>query len=528
MACKHIMFQGTASNVGKSVLVAAMCRILKQDGFKIAPFKSQNMALNSYVTKDGGEMGRAQVVQAEAAGIDPTVDMNPVLLKPTGDARSQVVVLGKPVANMNAKEYHIKYSQEVIGVVRDSLDRLEEEYEVLVIEGAGSPAEVNLQATDIVNMRIARMTNSPVLLIADIDKGGALASIVGTIELVAPEDRERIAGVIINKFRGDVKLLQPALDFLEEKTGKPVVGVIPYFQGFRVQEEDGVARETMSTQIVDGDKIDIAVVQLPHISNFTDFDALEDEADVQLRYVGKGLPIGNPDLIILPGTKNTIEDLIYLKDKGYAEDIIKKAQNGTPVIGICGGFQMLGNLLSDPEHTESAVEEVEGLKLIPMETIFELEKITSQIEGLYIGESSLLLHGLQVGEVTGYEIHMGRTTLLNGAKPAFRISKRSLEDVEVIDGAINENGTVMGTYIHGIFDNDILRRQIINNLRVKKGFQPIEISDGLSLKEQRDRDFDSLAKVVRESLNMPLIYDIMGLIGPHEAREMNEIATGVE
>jgi adenosylcobyric acid synthase len=286
------------------------------------------------------------------------------------------------------------------------------------------------------------------------------------------------------------------------------VGVIPYFQGFRVQEEDGVARETISTQMVDGDKIDIAVIQLPHISNFTDFDALEDEADVQLRYVAKGAPIGNPDLIILPGTKNTIEDLIYLQEKGYAQEIIKKAKEGTPIIGICGGFQMLGSQLWDPEHTESAVERVDGLDLIPMETIFEKEKITSQVEAAYLGDSPLL-RGLEITDATGYEIHMGRTTLLEGARSAFRITKRSMEDVDVLDGALSLDGNVLGTYIHGIFDNDGLRRNLINNLRLKKGLKPLP--HGLSLKQERDRNFDLLAQVVRESLNIPLIYDIMGL-----------------
>ncbi|MDA8234797.1 MAG: cobyric acid synthase [Clostridia bacterium] len=508
---KSIMFQGTGSHVGKSVLVAAICRILKQDGLAVAPFKSQNMALNSYVTQDGGEMGRAQVVQAEAAGLEPDVDMNPILLKPTGQASSQVIVLGKPIGNLSARRYHTEWTKEALGIIQGSWDRLCSKYEAIVIEGAGSPAEVNLKETEIVNMRIAKMTKSPVILIGDIDKGGVLASLVGTLELLEPEERDLVAGFVINKFRGDVSLFQPAIDFLEAKTGKPVLGVVPYFQGFRVQEEDSIPEEGGRPGLErDMEKVDVAVIRLPHISNFTDFDALQDEPDVQLRYVQKGQKIGKPDLIIIPGSKNTIEDMVYLEKNGFAREIKQLADGGTPVIGICGGFQILGTELHDPKGTESSIPSVKGLSLLDMVTVFEPDKITCQVTGEVIGEG-IFLSQVNGQPVTGYEIHMGRTQLLADTRPAFRLTSRSTKEVDVLDGGVSANGQVFGTYLHGIFDNDGLRRHIINTLRLKKGLLPMEEVDGISVKEQREKDFDKLAQVVRDSLNMNLLYEIMGV-----------------
>ena len=516
MKTNCIMFQGTGSHVGKSVLVAALCRIFLQDGFKVAPFKSQNMALNSYVTKDGGEMGRAQVVQAEAAGLAPSVLMNPVLLKPTGHATSQVIVMGRPVGNLSAQEYHEKYNMKVLGVVEEALNKLRSEFEIVVIEGAGSPAEVNLQATEIVNMRIARMADCPVLLIADIDKGGALASVVGTLELLDPADRARVAGVIINKFRGDIKLFQPAIDFLEKRTGIPVLGVVPYFQGFRVQEEDSIPEDTLkSSRITVENKIDIVVIRLPHISNFTDFDPFADEPDVHLRYVGQANKIGNPDMIIIPGSKNTIHDLVFLEKSGIAAKILEQENRGIPIVGICGGFQIMGSELHDPLHTESDIDRIKGLGLLNMSTTFDPDKITTQVQAEVLGVGPLL-KGAVGQSVKGYEIHMGRSVLADGVEPAFRIFERSTQKVEILDGGVRSDGKVFGTYIHGIFDNDSFRRHIIDLIRIDKGWEPMVTDNLVTVFEQRDKDFNKLADVVRNSLNMDLLYKNIMKLNPED------------
>lgn len=509
------MLQGTSSNVGKSVLAAALCRIFKQDGYSVVPFKSQNMALNSFVTRDGGEMGRAQVVQAEAAGISPAVEMNPILLKPTGNASSQVIVLGKPVANMGASEYHLDFNMTALGIIEKCLCKFHQDYEVIVIEGAGSPAEVNLKPRDIANMRVAKMAQAPVLLVADIDRGGALASVVGTLELLDPDERRLVAGIIINKFRGDISLLQPAVDFLEEKTGKPVLGIVPYFKDFRVPEEDSVVLETRKTEAQAKD-LDIAVIALPRISNFTDFDALEDEPDVGIRYVTQPQELGSPDLIVIPGSKNTIEDLLFLHETGLSAKIKSLVGKGVPAIGICGGYQILGEKLLDPQHTESLIPEIEGLGLIPMETTFVADKVTCQVTATSLGSGWFLTGFSQDEQLIGYEIHMGRTRLRAGVKPAFLIKQRSGRAVNITDGAVSEDGQVLGTYIHGIFDNDSLRRHILNKLRARKGLQHLapQVNSFTSL---RQRDYDRLAQVVRESLNMPRIYEIMGL-EPKELR----------
>jgi len=510
------MVQGTASHVGKSVLAAALCRIFYRDGYRVAPFKSQNMALNSFVTRDGGEMGRAQVVQAEAAGVEPSVDMNPILLKPTGQASSQVIVLGRPVGNMPAHRYHNDYAPQALDIIEGALGRLRSRYEVIVIEGAGSPAEVNLQEREIVNMRIARMVEAPVLLVADIDKGGALASVVGTLDLLAPADRERVSGVIINKFRGDLSLFRPAVAFLEQKTGKPVLGVVPYYQNLRIQEEDTIPEKCYGAgDVLPGsEKVEIAVIRLPHISNFTDFDPLEDEPDVRLRYIDRGgKPGENIDLIILPGSKNTIEDLAFLRREGLADWIIARARTGTPVIGICGGFQMLGREMNDPFHTESRIPRSEGLGLLDIATTFEPEKITTQVEAEAAGPG-IFLSGATGYRIAGYEIHMGRTELASGISPAFNILVQSGKDVILPDGAVSSDGHVFGTYIHGIFDHDVFRRHIINVLRRRKGIGLPPERQTIPVSEQRQRDFDRLAAVVRESLDMGAVYRLLNLPGP--------------
>ena len=468
---KKVMFQGTSSHVGKSILTTAFCRILTQDGYNTAPFKAQNMALNSYVTRSGGEMGRSTVAQAEAAGVEPIVQMNPVLLKPTGNSCSQVILLGKSVGNYSASDYQNKYSQQAWDSVKKSLDYMETHYDILVIEGAGSPAEVNLKKNDIVNMRIAKECQSPVFLIADIDRGGALASIVGTLELLDEEERKLVKGLVINKFRGDITLLEPALTFLEERTGIPVLGVIPYLDQLGIDDEDSVSLQDMPKDSVMRD-IHIAVIQTPKISNFTDFDAFTHEPDVNVRFVQQGDLIGNPDVIILPGSKNTTEDLLYLKHHGYADEIKELADRGTPVIGICGGYQMLGEKVCDPLHVESDKDEVTGLGLLPYITTMQGEKNTYQVE-FNCENLPFLDMNFSAENLKGYEIHMGETVLTGTAQSLFNIVRRSNAPVDLQDGFINDKHHVFGTYCHGIFDNDHLRRSVINALRKRKGLLPL-------------------------------------------------------
>lgn len=501
---KTLMLQGTSSHVGKSILTTAFCRIFLQDGYKVVPFKAQNMALNSYVTKDGGEMGRAQVAQAEAAGLAPTVEMNPVLLKPTGNSRSQVILLGKAVGNMSASEYHAGYSLKALATVKTALAKLQDEYEMLVIEGAGSPAEVNLKANDIVNMRIAKLLNAPVFLIADIDRGGALAAVVGTLELLEPDERDLVKGIIINKFRGDINLLKPALTFLEEKTGKPVVGVIPHITALGIEDEDSVSldEKTPDKQA----ELDVAIIRTPKISNFTDFDALAGEPDVAVRYVREGEALGSPDLIILPGSKNTLEDLLYLKEKGYADDILRLVAAGTPLIGICGGYQMLGREIRDPHHTESELECVAGLGLLDTVTTFAVDKVTQQVKAMATGQGFLGGHydGMTI---SGYEIHMGRTDGAALAQAAFAVNERSGEVVSYADGVVRADGLVMGTYIHGVFDEDMYRRALLNQLRVRKGLVPLAAVSNRAA--QKEASYNQLAATVRQNLNMELVYQLL-------------------
>ena len=402
---RTLMIQGTASSVGKSILVAALCRIFRQDGYRVAPFKAQNMALNSFVTAEGGEIGRAQAVQAEAAGIAPTVDMNPVLLKPTADTGCQVIVLGKVARTISASDYY-RYTPSLLETIAGSLSRLRSAYDIVVIEGAGSPAEINLKDREIVNMRVARMSGTPVLLVGDIDRGGVFASLVGTLELLDEDERRYVKGLIINKFRGDLELLQPGLEFLEKRTGKPVLGVVPYFRDIRIAQEDSVYLDERVENTASHD-LDIAVIRLPHISNYDDFDPLE-EAGCLVRYVAQRFELGNPHLIILPGTKSTVTDLQYLRQSGLASSILIKAKAGTPVVGICGGYQMLGQKILDPQGVESAEAEVSGLGLLDVVTTFAPEKSTRQVRARVLSDLGLL-SGTKGQELEGYEIHMGQT-----------------------------------------------------------------------------------------------------------------------
>ncbi|MCK8826479.1 cobyric acid synthase [Natroniella acetigena] len=503
MTGRAIMFQGTGSDVGKSVLTAAICRILVQDGYSVAPFKSQNMALNSYITKAGGEIGRAQAVQAEAAKVDATIDMNPILLKPKEDTSSQVIIHGQASRNMTAQEY---FSSQQVGLqaIEESLERLKDEYQIVVLEGAGSPAEVNLRDYDLVNMRIARLAKAPVILVADIDRGGVFASIIGTFELLNEEEREQIEGIIINKFRGEVSRLQSGIDYVEKETGVPVLGVLPYFEDFKVPEEDSIPS---SVQGAEDYQLEIVVIRLPHISNFTDFDALAKEPGTRVRYVEYKEELGEPDLIIIPGSKNTIEDLEDLYQTDFATEIIKKAEGGVPIVGICGGYQMLGRVLYDPAEVETERGQIEGLGLLDLETTLATDKITSQVRARVTGDNGFWGQ-LEEGAVTGYEIHMGRTELGVDSQPLLEITERSEREVSVADGACSSDGLVWGTYLHGIFDNDHLRRQLINFLRSNKGLTPLE-DEVIEINSEREEAYEKLAAGVRENLDMEKLYEIL-------------------
>ncbi|MBF8983566.1 cobyric acid synthase [Lutibacter sp. B2] len=495
------MFQGTASSVGKSLLTAAFGRIFTQEGYKVAPFKSQNMALNSYITKKGLEMGRAQVVQAEACKVEPSVLMNPILLKPTTDKKCQVIINGKVYKNMSAVEYH-EFKTELASMVKDTYTKLANEHDLIVIEGAGSPAEINLRDKDIVNMGMAEMSDSPVILIGDIDRGGVFASIFGTIMLLTEEEKKRVKGVIINKFRGDIEILKPGIKMLEDLIKIPVLGVVPYYN-VQLEDEDSLAERFRNKKNKEG-QIEVAVLYLPHVSNFTDFNVFETQDDVNLRYVMRGESIGNPDLLIIPGSKNTIEDLIYLRDTGLEREIIRLHREGKHIMGICGGYQMLGTKISDPYHTESEIEEINGLGLLDVETVFDMEKTTTQVEGVVIAD---IFGGIKNTPIKGYEIHMGKTILGKESNGLNAIQNCLGEKVCIEDGAINPNGDVMGTYIHGIFDNIGFTRKILNHIRSIKGLEEKE-SNIESFEAFKENEYNKLAKVVRENVDLDKVFKI--------------------
>lgn len=488
MKTKCIMIQGTMSDAGKSVVCAALCRIFRQDGYTVAPFKSQNMALNSYITRDGFEMGRAQVMQAEAAGIEPDVRMNPVLLKPSSDTGSQVIVLGEIRDEMSAMDYH-HYKKQLLPEVRKAFDELAADHEIIVIEGAGSPAEINLAENDIVNMGLARYLNAPVLLVGDIDRGGVFAQLYGTAELVDPEDRKRIEGMLINKFRGDVDILKPGLDMLEEKTGIPVLGVIPMLH-VDLDDEDSLSSRLDRRSAVC--PIDIAVIRLPRLSNFTDFNALEMEALSGVRYVREVKELGDPDLIILPGTKNTMDDLLWLRQCGLEAEILKYASAGKPVLGVCGGYQMLGEQLFNPQRLEGDTEYLRGMGLLPVDTTFTAEKSRTRVEGTVQAEP---FEGLRLD---AYEIHMG-VSEVHG-------DPFCLLDNGKIDGC--HQGNVYGTYLHGLFDTGELTEALIRHLAQLKGLDPGSI-ETVSRDVYVQQQYDILAEGVRRSLDMEKIYEIM-------------------
>jgi len=497
MTAKTIMIQGTASSVGKSIVATALCRIFKQDGYRVAPFKAQNMALNSYVAREGGEIGRAQAVQAEAAGVEPSIHMNPILLKPQADATSQVIVSGKAVNTLDATGYY-NLSSNLLKIIASSLEKLRTEYEVIVIEGAGSPAEINLKSREIVNMRIARLVDSPVLLVGDIDRGGVFASIVGTMQLLNKKERALIRGFIINKFRGNIDLLKPGLEFLTVRYSKPVLGVIPYIKQVNIAQEDSVyLDERISTH--NNGNLDIAVIRLPHISNYDDFDLLEKHCNIT--YIPQAGELGNPDIIILPGTKTTISDLIYLHESKLADAILAKVKAGTPLIGICGGYQMLGLRILDPHSIESDVEEHKGLQLLDMETVFMEDKITRQIQARVITDTALFT-GMKDMVVKGYEIHNGRPSNL-GYSPIFNVTSLPGGHSSYDEGAVSENGLVCGTYLHGIFNNADFACKLLKNLSSSRR-KPYSGKVQLN----KESDYDNLADLFRSNLDLKSIYNI--------------------
>ena len=481
---KAIMIQGTMSNAGKSLLAAGLCRVFMQDGLRVAPFKSQNMALNSFITKDGGEMGRAQVVQAEAAGVEPDVRMNPILLKPTTDVGSQVIVGGRVLGNMRAKEYYEK-KRTLVPAVMEAYESLASEYDVIVIEGAGSPAEINLKQEDIVNMGLAKLVDAPVLLVGDIDRGGVFAQLYGTVALLEPDERARVKGTVINKFRGDRAILEPGLRQLEKLCGVPVAGVVPYLR-VDIDDEDSLTERFHG----DGTRrlIDVAVLKLPRISNFTDFSPFERYENVSLRYVDRVSELHDPDMILLPGTKSTIADLLWLRQNGLEAAVRKAAAGGTLVFGVCGGYQMLGRRVSDPEGVEAAgTADVAGMGLLPMDTVFCGEKVQTQTRGVFPPVTGML-EGLSGLSYEGYEIHMGR----------------SEEKMPPVAGG----GNVYGSYIHGIFDAPGAADAVLSALCRSKG---VDFGDlrGFDRRAYKERQYDLLADGVRSGLDMDFVYRVL-------------------
>lgn len=505
---KAIMVQGTMSNVGKSLLAAGLCRIFRQDGYRVAPFKSQNMALNSFITSEGLEMGRAQVMQAEAAGIEPSVLMNPILLKPTNDVGSQVIVNGEVLGNYSARDY-FAFKKKLLPEIKAAYRKLEEQSDIIVIEGAGSPAEINLKQDDIVNMGMAKLAGAPVLLVGDIDRGGVFAQLKGTVDLLDADERVLVKGLVINKFRGDKSILDPGIAMLEELTQVPVVGVTPYLQ-IEVDDEDSLSSRFETGKKVEA--VDIAVIRLPRISNFTDFNPFERMEGVSLRYVGRVSELKNPDMIILPGTKNTMEDLSWLRQSGLEAAILKAAGNGCLILGICGGYQMLGRTLSDPEVIEAGGR-MRGMGLLPMRTVFAGRKTRTQVRGRILplpGE----LAALNGAVFEGYEIHMGVSAFEEGEQGApLTALKDGKEEgafalLEAGPGADRPAGAVLGTYVHGIFDQGELAERLVRLLGSRKGIE-LGALGGTDTQAFKETQYDLLAAAMRKHMDMEKIYRIL-------------------
>jgi adenosylcobyric acid synthase len=507
------MIQGTGSGAGKSLIAAALCRVFRDQGIDVAPFKSQNMALNSFITAEGGEIGRAQALQARAAGVEPSNDMNPVLLKVSGDSGCQVIIQGRVHATMKAREYYA-FRDTAWKYVTESFGRLSRKHELIVMEGAGSPAEINLAEVDIVNMSMAKHAKAPVLLVGDIDRGGVFASLYGTVKLLGRDSRH-IKAFIINKFRGDRTILDPGLDMILERTGKPVIGVLPYIQDIGLPEEDGLAlarkagaRGLPSNELIggqgSGDSVKIVIVRLKYISNFTDFDPLELEPGVEVVYSDNPVEIENADVVIVPGSKNTVPDLLLLKEKHLDDSIRKAYEKGVQIIGICGGYQMLGKKIEDPHGAESHHKSVAGIGLLNIETRFEKEKTTCLVEAEMNSGAWVRGPGSRMDncKLTGYEIHMGAST---GDIGLFHIRRSSHPSEIIHDGSMN--GNCWGTYIHGIFENDSFRRAVINHIRAGKGLSPA--TDPVCYNELQERALDRLAAVVRENIDMDFVQGML-------------------
>lgn len=480
-----LMVVGTTSHAGKSLLTAVICRILARQGWRVTPFKGQNMALNAYVTASGGEMGHAQAVQAWAAGVEPVVEMNPILLKPQGDMTSQVILNGKAVGKVGAADYYQEYFDIGWQAIQDALQYLSQEFDWIVCEGAGSPAEINLKHRDLTNMRVAKYLNAPTLLVVDIDRGGAFAHVIGTLELLDPDERALIRGVIINKFRGQRSLLQSGITWLEDRTGIPVVGVIPWLDhAFPAEDSLDLFERRANTK---GD-LNITVIRLPRIANFTDFEPLEAEPTVNLRYLNPSQHLGEPDAVILPGSKTTIADLLTLQTTGMAEQLRDYVAAGGTIIGICGGFQMLGQTLSDPAGLEGTAGEYNGLGLLPLSTWLTPEKVTRQRQAIALYPQKI--------PILGYEIHQGRTTVLENLQPLF-------DDPSL--GIITPDQSIWGTYLHGLFDNGFWRRAWLNQLRQRRGLKPLS-TDVTNYSEQREVFLDAVTDAVCPHLNLaPLL-----------------------
>ena len=487
---KCIMVQGTMSGAGKSLLCAALCRIFKQDGYKVAPFKSQNMALNSYVTRNGMEMGRAQVMQAEAAGIEPDVRMNPVLLKPSSDIGSQVIVLGEVRGQMTATEYY-EYKNSLMPEVMKAYNELAEENDIIVIEGAGSPAEINLRENDIVNMGMAEAAGAPVLLAGDIDRGGVFAQLYGTVKLLTDDEQKRIAGLIVNKFRGDIDILAPGLKMVEEKTGIPVLGVVPYIR-VDIDDEDSLAPRLNAKSEVK--PLDIAIIRIPRMSNFTDFAPLEAHEVIGARYVQSAEELHNPDMVIIPGTKSTMDDLLWMRQNGIESEIQKLASSGTPVLGVCGGYQMMGEKLQDPHHIEGDLEEMHGMGLLPTETTFTNLKTRTRFT------ADVKAKDFEGAKLDGYEIHMGESIVKGDPFLTLENGKD--------DGCAC--GTNFGTYLHGLFDTGELTEKLVKYLCDRKGIEYSEAAP-ISHSAYVEKQYDILADGVRAAMDFDKIYKIMGL-----------------
>jgi adenosylcobyric acid synthase len=504
MTARALMVLGTASHAGKSLTVAALCRILRQDGFDVAPFKAQNMALNSFATREGHEIGRAQAMQAQAAGLEPHVDMNPILLKPTSDVGSQVIINGKAIGNYRGVDY-FELRPQLLEAVTAAYQRLASRHDVIVLEGAGSPVEMNLKDRDVVNMKMAEIADAACLLVTDIDRGGVFASLVGTYALLDSEERARFFGFLINKFRGDVGLFLPGIDYLEERLSQPCLGVVPYLHNHGIDDEDSVSLERRGVRPPDESEIrlSVCVVGLPYLSNFTDFSALESLPDVIVYYTRRPEDARHADVLVLPGSKNTIPDLLWLRANGWETAIKDHAAAGKPLVGICGGFQMLGSEIRDPHHTESDTEAVAGLGLLEVVTTLAPEKVTRQATAVF--NQPKLLTGETVEPLfSGYEIHLGETLLKNGAQPLFKLTRRGDADCQ-LDGAINHDGSILGTYLHGLFDSPAGLAVLINHWQTMSG-KALSDLRGFDPHAERERRYDALAEHYRSNMKMDLVY----------------------